>query len=226
GQVQEFLNSEKSNLIIIDHHNEVEAKTPGIFSFPEIGSTSEIIYELIELSGNVPDYNASVALYLGIIMDTGQFKYNKTRPRTHEIAAKLLQNNFPTEELSRKLFEDFPYQKLFLKRDVYQSIKIEPEHKLASLQITQEVLKKYDSSNSLGESLVNELLGPVEIVKAVIFTESDNGQIKISFRSKGKVDVCMIAKEFGGGGHTNASGATVAGSLEEVKRKVLERLRF
>jgi len=118
GPIQDYLKSDRSNLIIVDHHNEVEVKNPGIFSFPEIGSTSEIIYELIELSGIIPDYNTAVALYLGIIMDTGQFKYNKTRPRTHEIASRLLQNNFQTEELSRKLFDDFPYQKLLLKRDV------------------------------------------------------------------------------------------------------------
>ncbi len=223
GEVVKFIKPDKSNLIIIDHHDNIEP-FEGLFFFPEIGSTCEIIYELIELSGFPIDYNTAVAIYLGIVMDTGQFKYSKTRPRTHQIASKLLELNFVPEDLVRKLYEDFPTNVLLLKRDIYSNVEIHEKEKLVSLEITKEMLGKYNYIANPLDGIVSEFLGPKSIKVSVSFTEFDNEQVKISLRSKGNYDICAIAKKFGGGGHKNASGAMIKGKLKTVKAEVLSEL--
>lgn len=223
GDVNQYLKPDKSNLILVDHHDNIEPFN-GLFSFPEIGSTSEIIFELIELAGLVPDYNTAIALYLGIVMDTGQFKYSKTRPRTHEIASKLVQHNFPIEELLRKMYEDFPISVLLLKKDIYSSIEIHQELHLITVEITRQMLGKYNFHSNPIEGITSELLGPSDIYVSVGFTEGEDDFIKISFRSKGNYDVCSVAKDFNGGGHKNASGAMVKGTIKKVKEDVMHRL--
>ncbi len=224
GDVKKFIKEDCSNIIAIDHHDEVD-DYQGLFLFSGIGSTAEIIYELFEIAGIEPDYTSALALYLGIVMDTGQFKYSKTRPRTYEIAAKLVRHNFPIEELLRKLYEDYPFEKLLLKKDIYQSLNVEPENGIASISISQEILKKYKNASGLGEGVVNELLGPKEIFMAAVFTELPEGKVKISLRSKGRYNVCNIAKDFSGGGHSNAAGAVVNGDLSKIKKEISARLR-
>ncbi|MBK8395197.1 MAG: bifunctional oligoribonuclease/PAP phosphatase NrnA [Leptospiraceae bacterium] len=223
GDVNQFLKEDKSNLIMIDHHDNIEP-FEGLFSFPEIGSTAEIIFEIIELAGIQLDYNTAIALYLGIVMDTGQFKYSKTRPRTHEIAAKLVEFNFPIEVLLRKMYEDFPISVLLLKKDIYSSIEIHAEYHLVTIEITKQMLGKYNFHSNPLEGISSELLGPNDIYVSVVFTEGEEDFVKISFRSKGDYDVCSVAKDFNGGGHKNASGAMIRGGMRKVKDDVMNRL--
>jgi bifunctional oligoribonuclease and PAP phosphatase NrnA len=223
GEVQKFIKPDKSNLMIIDHHDNIEP-FEGLFFFPEIGSTCEIIYELIELADLQIDYNTAVAIYLGIVMDTGQFKYSKTRPRTHQIAAKLLELNFLPEDLVRKLYEDFPTNVLLLKKDIYSNVEIHEKEKLVSIEITKEMLSKYHYTINPLDGIVSEFLGPKSVKVSVSFTEFDIENVKISLRSKGNYDICAIAKKFGGGGHKNASGAMIRGNLKSVKSEVLNEL--
>jgi phosphoesterase RecJ-like protein len=223
GEVQKMVKEDKSNLIIIDHHDSIEP-FEGLFFFPEIGSTSEIIYELIELAGLEVDHNTAIALYLGIVMDTGQFKYSKTRPRTHQIAAKLLEHNFVPEDLIRKLYEDFALNVLLLKKDIYSAIEIYEKQNLITVEISKEMLSKYDYTSNPMEGIVSELLGPKDVYVSLSFTETDGGFTKLSFRSKGKYDVCSVAKKFGGGGHKNASGAVIKTSVQKCKQEVLEEV--
>jgi bifunctional oligoribonuclease and PAP phosphatase NrnA len=221
--ISNYLNEQKTNIIAIDHHDKVSPFL-GLYCFPEIGSSSEIIYELIELAGFEPDYNTAVALYMGIVMDTGQFKYNKTRPRTHEIAGKLLKHKFPTEELVRKIFEDYSYTVLLLKKDIYSTLDLYPESKLATIDVTKTMLSKYNFTTNPAEGMISELLAPADIQIAASFSELDNEAVKISLRSKGKYDVCSVAKEYNGGGHKNASGATIKGEYKKIKIDVIEKL--
>jgi bifunctional oligoribonuclease and PAP phosphatase NrnA len=219
-----YINSDQSNVIIIDHHDGIE-KAKGLFCYPEIGSTSEIIYELIELENIDLDYNTALAIYSGIIMDTGQFKYNKTRPRTHEIASKLLKHKLQTEEIIRKLFENTSTNVLLLKRDIYNTLEIYHNNSFASIEITREMLNKYNFKTNPAEGITSELLSATEIVVSVAFVEIDPETTKISLRSKGKVDIRQIAEKYSGGGHKNASGATIKGSFQTVKNEIIDHIK-
>ena len=222
--VNELINQTKTNFIAIDHHDNVEP-FEGLYCFPGFASTTEIIYELIELAGFHPDEQTAIALYTGVIMDTGHFKYNKTTSHTHKVASKLMQYKINTEQLYRNLFEDYPLNALFVKKEVYSTLEVFTEFKTACVCVYRNVLDKYGFYNNPTEGIVSELLGPKDISVGISFTETKQGKIKISFRSKGDIDVCSIAKIFGGGGHKNASGAMLSLPLEEAKKKILELVR-
>lgn len=225
GDVSKFLLDDKSNLVIIDHHDGIEP-FEGLFCFPEIGSTSEIVYELIELANLNLDTPTASAIYSGIVMDTGQFKYSKTRPRTHEIAATLIRNyGINPENIIRKMFEDSSHKVLLLKQEVFSTLTIFPENQLATIEIPRKLLEKYGFTFNPLEGITNELLSPRDIKIAVTFIEQDDNTIKISLRSKDDYDVCTVAKNYGGGGHRNASGAVIAGSLNSVKQEITQNLK-
>lgn len=224
GNVAKFVLEDKSNLVILDHHDGVEP-FKGLFCFPEIGSTSEIVYELIELANLNLDTPTASAIYSGIVMDTGHFKYSKTRPRTHEIASTLIRNyKINPESIIRNMFEDSSHKVLLLKQEVFSTLTIFPENQLATIEIPKKSLEKYGFTSNPLEGITNELLSPKDIKIAATFIEEEN-TIKISFRSKDNYDVCAVAKKYGGGGHKNASGAVVTGSLNVVRQEITEILK-
>lgn len=225
GDVEKFVKPDKSNLIIIDHHDRIEP-FDGLFCFSEIGSTSEIIYELTELANLQLDTPTASAIYAGIVMDTGQFKYSKTRPRTHEIAATLIRKyDIQPERIIRQMFEDSSHKVLLFKQDVFSTLKVYPENELAVIEIPQALMQKYEFTSNPLEGITNELLSPKDIKIAATFIEQDPETVKISFRSKDNYDVCEVAKKYGGGGHKNASGAQIKGNLEQVKQEIIEILK-
>lgn len=225
GEVEKFLKPDKSNLIIIDHHDGIQP-FEGLFCFPEISSTSEIIYELTELANLELDTPTASAIYAGIVMDTGQFKYSKTQPRTHEIAAILIgKYGVKAESIIRQMFEDSSHKVLLFKKDVFSTLQVFPENELATVEIPQALMQKYGFTSNPLEGITNELLSPKDIKIAVTFIEQDAETVKISFRSKDDYDVCEIAKRYDGGGHKNASGALVKGKLEHVKQEITEILK-
>ncbi len=225
GEVEKFIKPDKSNLIIIDHHDGIQ-RFEGLFCFSEIGSTSEIIYELTELANLQLDAPTASAIYCGIVMDTGQFKYSKTRPRTHEIAATLIRNyGIEPEKIIRNMFEDSSYKVLLFKQEVFSTLKVYPENELATIEISKSLMQKYGFSENPLEGIVNELLSPKDIKIAVSFVEQDPQTTKISFRSKDDYDVCEVAKKYGGGGHKNASGVQISGNLSSIKQEIVEVLK-
>jgi phosphoesterase RecJ-like protein len=225
GDIATYINSDRSNLIVIDHHDGIE-DFPGLYCFPEVGSTSEIIFDLMEAAEIIPDYNISYSLLAGIIVDTGQFKYKKTRPRTHTIVAKILSlHAIPQEELIRKLFEDSSHKVLLLRRDIYSTLQVFPEYQLACIEVSRSNLQKHGFIVNPAEGMTSELLAAADISISVSFVEHDSGTVKLSFRSKGKFNVCNVAKEFSGGGHENAAGAMIKGAMPEVKKMIIEKLK-
>ncbi len=224
GDVSNYLKPDRSNLIIIDHHDNVD-HIPGMFSFPEYSASSEIVYELMLHAGIEPDYNTAIALYLGIVVDTGQFKYNKTSPRTYELAGKLVDYGFPTEETIRKIYEDVSADILYLKRDIFSTLELYKDYGLACIDVRRETYQKYGFNSNPIEGMVSELLNPRDVHVSLCLSDGDDGLVKMSFRSKGSYNVCNVAKLFGGGGHNNASGAAVKGDFKTVKSNVILKLK-
>lgn len=223
GELKQFIKLDKSNLIVIDHHDELE-NLSYLYNFPKIGSTCEILYELLEYGKISWNYEIAMAVYSGMITDNGRFKYNKTTVRSFEIAGHLFEFNFPLEELTRKLFENYPLQTLYFKKEIFNTLEVDITHHIACIVITRDILDKNNFESNPAEGLINEILSPIEIFIAVSFTELKTKQVKVSFRSKGSYNVCNIARQFSGGGHVNASGCTIDGDLKFVKELILQKL--
>lgn len=210
--------------IMIDHHLGPEDYATITLSEPSTCSTSQLIVELIEQSGHLDllDEKIGTPLYLGILTDTGSFRFNSVKPRTHEVLAKLLAAGVEHHLIHERLGENNTESRLRLQGyAMSEKLEILYENNVAIISLSKEELAKYNYKKGDTDSLANLILSIKGMKAAVVFTERD-GIMKISFRSKGEENpVNMLAKEhFNGGGHANAAGGMSELSVDETLEKL------
>ncbi len=223
GKANEYI--KKGSVIInIDHH--ISNINFGKFNWvePEFSSAGEMVYDLFKAFKVKIGLDEAVALYVAIMTDTGSFRYSNTSSKTHRIAAELIDMGIEPYEVHAKIYETSSIQDTNLLGEALQTMKLTDDGKIAWLWVTKEMLKKTKASLEGTEGIINfaRSIGGVDI--AVLFRETGTeDRVKVSFRSKGRVDVNKLASVFGGGGHPTASGCTVFGKIEDVEKKVLEK---
>ncbi|KOF11695.1 oligoribonuclease [Planococcus glaciei] len=211
-----------AKIIKIDHHPNDDAYGDILLVDTNASSASELVYELFTYGRDhenwtMPD-SAARLLYAGIIGDTGRFLFPSTTQKTFAVAGELIKFNFDRNELHNGMYE-MDRNLLHLQGYIYQNFVMD-ESGAAYVKITLDVLKEFGVTATETSLLVGSL-GNVKGLKAwVIFIEEET-EIRVRLRSKGPI-INGLAKEFGGGGHPMASGAT-AYSWEEADR-VIERL--
>ncbi len=220
-----YVREDRSNLIIIDHHDGMQADQKSIFAFPNAGSSCEIIYELLDLAGFSMTPTIAAAVYAGIVADTGNFRYRKTTARTHEIAARLMRFGVNPADMAEKIFENTPLARLILKKKLYSNLVIE-QGRLAYFKVRKSDLEALGLTIEDTEGLVNELIEAESILTGLLFTERQPQLTKVSVRSRGSTNMLAAVQKFGGGGHKNACGATLYMDIDAaVKEFIPEALR-
>lgn len=210
-------------IIKIDHHPNDDAYGDLLLVDTKASSASELIFELFAYGRLHKNWElpaiAARQLYAGIIADTGRFLFPSTTEKTFDVAGELIKADFDRNELHNGLYE-MERSLLHLQGYIYQNFVMDKSG-AAYVKITLDILKEFGVSATETSLLVGSL-GNVKDLKAwVIFIEEEN-EIRVRLRSKGPV-INGLAKEFGGGGHPMASGAT-AYSWEEADR-VIDRLK-
>jgi phosphoesterase RecJ-like protein len=223
--MQALLEGASCKTILIDHHLNPEDFPTLSISEPSASSTSELIVDLIEESGNVEllDEKIGTPLYLGILTDTGSFRFSSTSPRTHQALAKLLAGGVEHHLIHEKLSDNNTLSRLRLQGyAMCEKLEVMEDYMVAIISLTKEELATYNYQKGDTDNLANQALSIKGMRAAIVFTERD-GIMKISFRSKGVENpVNILAGEnFNGGGHANASGGmselTVTETLEKIK---------
>ena len=223
GPVAENILEDFSNLVIIDHHDNANPDYYTYFQDPGFGSTAEIIYELFETMDMPMPGHIATGLYTGIVVDTGHFRYNKTRPRTHEIAAKLLERGVNPTQVAEQLLNNAPVDKLLLKKKLYGKIQINAERNMAWFAVQRRDLEELGLGFDDLEGLADELIEPEGIRVGIIFTEREPTLTRASIRSKGESNMIPAVEPFGGGGHKNACGVTFKLDLETAVKEFIPR---
>ena len=224
-EMQVLLEEATDNKIMIDHHLNPEEFPTITLSETTASSTSQLIVDLIEHSGHLDllDEKIGTPLYLGILTDTGSFRFNSVKPRTHEVLAKILAAGVEHHLIHEKLNDNNTESRLRLQGyAISEKLEILYDYNVAIISLSKEELAKYNYKKGDTDSLANLVLSIKGMKAAIVFTERD-GIMKISFRSKGAENpVNLLAKEhFNGGGHANASGGmsdlSVMETLEKLK---------
>lgn len=213
--------------INIDHHiSNADGCGDCNYIRPEVGSTSELIYELILSEGqeDLLDAEIAKAIYVGIIHDTGVFQYSNTRPRTMEIGAALIAYGFPFTKLVEETF----YQKTYAQQKIcayaVEKSSLILDGKGIVSCITAEDMENFGVNHQDLEGIVNQLRNTKGVHCAVFLYETAQGEYKVSLRSDEKVDVAKVAAVFGGGGHVRAAGCTMKASCEKCIENLLPQL--
>jgi phosphoesterase RecJ-like protein len=214
-----------SLVINVDHH--ISNTQFGTYNWvdPEAAAAGEMIYHLIEAMGIPLSREVATNLYVAILTDTGSFHYANTTPRTLRIAATLIEAGAVPHEVADLLFEQREMAELHLLGTLLTRMQLSPDGAAAWIEVTRDLLDQARVDRDALEDLVNYPRSIKGVKVALLFTEEGRQGVRVSLRSKGQVDVAAVAKVFQGGGHRNAAGCTVMGTLPEVRERILGEVR-
>jgi phosphoesterase RecJ-like protein len=215
GALAGVLNSAK-HLVVIDHHISDATWGDHILIDRTAAAAAELVYAVIEELGWPINAAVATALYTGVVTDTGRFQYSATSPRTHMIAARLLECGVTPDAIGQKLFEEAPFGYYQVAAKVLDRAVLDAGHRFVWSLMTQADL----DDASIGYHETDGLIDLVRMARdtevACLLKVKDGGVVKGSMRSRGVVDVAAIARAFDGGGHHNAAGFTSTAAPESI----------
>jgi phosphoesterase RecJ-like protein len=212
--------------LVIDHH--IASDDPaGTIIFTDITAcaTGELVYDLACVLGFDITPDIARALYAAILTDTGSFRFSNTSPRCHAVAADLLSSGVNPEDMYVRIYASAPVGRVRLLADVLSTLGVDESCGLSWLSMPAGMLERYDVRQEDLDGIVEHARSIAGTRMALFFRDLGYGKVKLSFRSTGSVDVNAFARQFGGGGHAKASGALIAGSLDEVRERVIAAAR-
>jgi phosphoesterase RecJ-like protein len=210
----------------IDHHVSPGSLPPGPRLIdPAATATAELVHDLAVASGWSIGPECARALYVGILTDTGGFRFSNTTPRALRVAAALLEAGVDPESIYEQVYASAPEGRVRLLAEVLETLVVEPAPGMAWVTVPAGALERHGAD-------ADDLDGIVEFARsiagtrlALLFRQLASGRVKVSFRSRSPVDVAALAQRFGGGGHVKAAGASLEGAMGEVQETVLATAR-
>lgn len=204
----------------IDHHrtnknfgqvNIIDAKA---------SSVGEMLVDIVENMGCNLTKEIALCFYVSILTDTGGFKFENTTAKTLATCSKLLEKGIKPDEVFKKCYEQKPLNMILLQAFAINNAKFEENDKIAYTLVSKETIDKYGSQESYTDG-ISEILRQAKSVEiSMVLREIQNGNTKISLRSK-TVDICQIAEFFGGGGHRLAAGCVIQKNPEDAIKEIL-----
>lgn len=225
GPLEASARASRATTVCIDHHNLIDPFWKVNLIDPSAAATGEMVYRIVEALGGRPDFTAAQAAYVSLVTDTGSFRFGKTAPRSHRLAADLLEQGVSPPRVHEEVYERGSAALVRLAGTALAGLQVGEQGRLAWITLTLRQVKDCDAVSEDTSDVVNELLTIDGVRLAVLLKELDGGRVKLSFRSKGSLDVNRIAQSFGGGGHTNASGAVVPGTIAQRLEEILKPCR-
>lgn len=224
GRTYEIFKGIKT-IINIDHHKSNENFGNLNYLDCSASSVGEIIYELIAfLNIDLLDEKISTCLFAAIITDTGSFRYSNVSSKTFGVASHLTRYRIKSHLISNNIYNRSTYPGLKLLGKSLLTLEMDDSNYVSWLTITRKMLNDTNANDEDVEGIINiaTTLNNVEI--SILFRETKDNKVKISFRSKGNFDVNKFAGKFKGGGHPNAAGCLCSGKLDEIIEKILSKL--
>ncbi len=199
--------------INVDHHISNHGCGDVSVIEPDRSSTAELLYDLME--PEKVDEEIAKAIYIGIVHDTGVFRYSNTSPRTLQIAAELIKYGFDFSKIVDETFFEKTYlQMQIMGRAVLESVRFMGERCIVSM-VSRRMMEFYRVTPKDLDGIVNHLQSVKGVDCAIFMYETGTLEYKVSMRSNGKVDVAAVAMKFGGGGHVRAAGCTMNGTYHD-----------
>lgn len=214
-----------NKIINIDHHPDNDMY--GAVNFVSASSsTAELIFELAQYLHIKLDLNIAECLYVAMITDTGNFRYENTRHSTFLMAADLVATGLSIHDICTHIYDTKSIAAVKINSLALSNLEFSKNFKVAWTMVTQEMMKRVNAQSEDLVGIVDQIRSIEGVEVAILFRE-DQGKIKINLRSKQNVNVSEIAGCFGGGGHFKAAGIALDGPIEKARDKVvLETLKF
>jgi phosphoesterase RecJ-like protein len=232
GKLWEEFSVRSKQITFLDHHPDMlgvpEVKYPphaSLVSDPYSSSIGELLYRLFD-ELNLTQINSKVALglYVSVMTDTNSFRYARTTPLAHRIAAHMIELKVNPEEVYQAIYSSKEISHIQLLGKMLQNVQVSADRKVAWFQMTRQLRHQHQASADDTQSFLNLLLLIKDAEVVCFFREEDNGQIRASLKSKGQFVINQIAMELGGGGHEYAAGLALSAPLDKTVDMVISRI--
>lgn len=219
------LKTQAKTVINIDHHAHHSFFGHINLINPKASSNSEQLFFLYQRAKSRIPVPEAMALYVGLVTDCGRFQQENANADSHIVAAGLHKAGIDVADICRRIFGTKSEAALKLLSRALGSLRMEKGGRVSVMSLSQNDFRATGATADDTEDIINHGLMPPTVEAAVFLRETESpGRVKASFRGKGRVDLNKVAVSFGGGGHKNASGCTVTGSLAEATQSVLDRV--
>lgn len=225
GPMGDVVRSTKATKMILDHHVSTDDLGAELFKNTQAEATGRLVVEAAEQLNVKLTPQMAAPLFAALATDTGWFRFPSTTSETYRVAARLMEAGADPASIYGNLYERDSLGRVRLRGEVLARITTEQDGRLGHTFVLKEDFARLGALPSDTEDLVNLVLTVEGTEVAVILIELLSGGFKASFRSQCDVDCSRLAGQFGGGGHRAAAGASLTGSFEDVRTRVLDAVR-
>jgi len=211
-----------SKWINIDHHLTNEHFAQISLIDKDACSTGYLVYNVLKALPVEIDKDMGDNIYTTIIVDTGSFRYSNATNEAFIAAGELVALGVSPWEIANKVYENQPLGRVKLLSLVLNTLEVSHSGKVASLVVSKEMMSSTGTGHDATDGFVNYARSVEGVEVAFLVRETAHNEYKISYRSKGLINVATAAQSFGGGGHRNAAGCVITGSLEEVRKAAFD----
>jgi len=224
-----FLQREGVHILNIDHHHDNTCFGTVNLVVAEASCTAEIVFGLARELGAEITSRIGDALYVGLVTDTGRFMYENTSPAAHRMAADLIEAGVDTHRVYRRLFEDLPFRRLELLTRALQGVARYDDGSITMAMLARQDYEQTGALETDSEGVVDHLRAvegtKVAVLVRELLADDRRGRRKVSLRATdGEVDVSLIARSFGGGGHRQAAGFSTELAPDELVSSLREQV--
>ncbi len=212
-------------LVVLDHHDDNQRFGSVNVVWTGAPATTVVVRELARRLGWSLTPEIACNLYVGLVTDTGRFRYPNTTPEVFALAEELTGYGLSASEIVRELFDKHRYEYLLLEGEVVRRALLDPELGLVIAWVTRDDLERYQVAFDETEGLIDQVRQTAEADVACVLKEAPGEGLRVSLRSEGRVDVAAVAGSFGGGGHPFMAGFTTDQPITEVVAKIRAALR-
>lgn len=209
----------------IDHHATSEHFGSINWIDPTASAVGEMIYNLCKAIGGRVTREIAECVYMALVTDTGSFHFSNTTDRTLKVASELIKAGVRPAEISEAVYNNYPWSRIELMRQVLDTVKRDESGLIASLRQTLKMREISGAVDGDNNGFVNIPLAAREILAVVYMREIGPNQYRVSLRSKGDINVARVAEKWGGGGHRNAAGLRIDGDWDEKEQELVVAVR-
>jgi bifunctional oligoribonuclease and PAP phosphatase NrnA len=210
--------------INIDHHPGNSRYGQINWFDPSAAACAEMVFDVVQALRVPLSIEIATHVYVAILTDTGSFHFSNLSPRTFDICKQLLEAGLDPVRIARQVYDSSSLGRLKLYGAIMTGMQVDDDGRIAVLYVDHAMAKTAGATYDDTEGVINQPLTVKELQAVVFFKQSDGNEYRVSMRSKGEVDVGVVAKEFGGGGHKNAAGCTVRGNIDELRATFVARV--
>ncbi len=209
---------------VVDHHVTWDSDFADLYlRDPKAAATGEVLYRVATRYGAI-SLDVATNLYCCLMTDTGSFRYSNTSRTAFRVAGELIEIGVEPWEMASEIYENQPRERFELLCKVLNTLSVSAQGRLAFLRVEKDMFQEMDVDEDLTDGFINYARSIRGVEVATQLRDDGSGRWRVSFRSRGKVDVSALAEKFGGGGHYNAAGCVIEAEPDEIEDKLSRAL--